>query len=209
MTTWVRINSDNGNIIEFSNYDITSNHNDGEVVVLPDVLESMRDNTLIKYDLENSVFIHVNSDALNACKKLAYNVVKGVRYLHETGGIVDNTDYIATTRDAQIAVIGSFLYAQANSAATISFKDYDGWRDYDLSEIQTRKNLVLEHVQECFNREKVLHTNINSATTISGIADQITASASGWPSNSFHGTTVAANTTTDLSQFPNMDYVPG
>lgn len=199
MTKWVRLDDDN-NVIEIHTNDITAAYGDHSKEV-PAVLEDVIEMAVsFSYDSDNSEFTTTNLDNIKDNLK---NKLSEARYNYETGGIIDpddNTNVILSDRLSQQAITGATLWLQANTAATVSFKVFNGWHDLSYADSISYKNKVYKHVQDCFTREKAVVDIIDAATGLTTlVTNYASAIDTGWPATSFHKSKIDANTSFDLS----------
>lgn len=205
MSLWALLD-DSNNVIEIHSTDITGVYED-KAKLIPSNQEDYVNNISFSYDASSNTFTTTNLSGLKS--ELKVKLSKD-RYRYEVGGVINpsnNDVIIPSDRLSQASIQGAFLWLQANTSATISFKDYDGWKDLNLADVNARKNLVLKHVQDCFTREKEISDIIDAAADFTTLATNYTAAAdTGWPTTSYHKSKVDANT--DISVLPNWN-MPG
>lgn len=199
MTIWARLD-DSNNVIELHENDISDVYGDSAKEVPSSLEDIVSNNGKFSYDSDNSVFTTTD---LSEAKSILKTHVSDLRYIYETGGMIDpddSTKTILTDRLSQTAVQGAALWLQANNSATVSFKNHSGWEDLSYADSVTLKNKVLKHVQDCFTREKAIVDIIDAASSLSALGTNYSdAINTGWPSTSFHKSKVDANTDFELS----------
>jgi hypothetical protein len=92
--------------------------------------------------------------------------IANARWKAETGGITINGVEIATDRESQALLTGAVLAAQDNPEYVVNWKAQNGWAVLDTATILAAADAVRNHVQACFDREKLLQEQVEAATTI-------------------------------------------
>jgi hypothetical protein len=92
--------------------------------------------------------------------------ISEARWRAETGGITLNGVDIATDRESQALLTGAVLAAQDNPEYVVNWKAKNGWFQLDAATLIAIADAVRAHVQACFDREKELQDQIETATTV-------------------------------------------
>jgi len=205
MSLWVLIN-DSNQVIEIHEDDISGTYGD-KAISVPSSMVPFLNNVNLTYDPDTSTW---GSTDLASVKKNLKDKLAALRYKYEVGGVIDsgnNNIIIASDRMSQASINGAFLWLQDNTESVVSFKDYTGWVDLNLTNATSRKNQVLSHVQGCFSREKAINDIIDAAADLTTLVTNYNnAIDSGWPTSSYHKAKVDANT--DIALLTNWN-TPG
>lgn len=92
--------------------------------------------------------------------------IADARWRAETSGITVAGVEIATDRESQALLMGAVLAAQNNPQYKANWKAKNGWAVLDAATILAVADAVRNHVQACFDREKLLQEQIEAATTV-------------------------------------------
>lgn len=91
--------------------------------------------------------------------------LKDIRYQQEI-----SHPTVDTSRQSQAMINGVWSAAQLNPSIIVNFKNKDGsWATLDATAIQYVANLVVTHVQACFNNEKILSDALDAANTAQSV----------------------------------------
>lgn len=92
------------------------------------------------------------------------------RYAKETGGITVNGTEIATDRESQAQLTSAYNCLRNNLLSKIeSWKSKSGWVEITIYEVEAIAGLVAQHVQQCFNEERLYGERVNAANSIAEI----------------------------------------
>lgn len=106
-----------------------------------------------------------NDDNVQKLKTNLRAVIADLRYNHEVGGITVNGAVIKTDRESQATITGAYSRAQADSETTVAWKADNGFVELDCASIIAFGDAVFNHVQACFDHERVLETQVEAAQT--------------------------------------------
>lgn len=88
------------------------------------------------------------------------------RWIQETGGLEINGVRIATDDRSQGLIAGAAMKAMQDAAYTCWWKGEAGWALLNAQTILAIADAVRAHVQACFDKERLLDTDIEAAETI-------------------------------------------
>lgn len=111
-------------------------------------------------------FIPPDPPTLDDAKAAKLREIAAARYIAETGGIVVAGVEIRTDREAQAMLTAAAMSAQLDPAYTCWWKGANGWAQLDAKTLLLIGGAVREHVQKCFDRERVLTLAVDAAKTV-------------------------------------------
>jgi hypothetical protein len=155
----IRNNKFTGTVYEELNDKILAHHASRGEQVLP--VETPPEP--ISADGDMPVFGEVDFETLKQSKHWE---IADKRWRTETSGITVAGVEIATDRESQALLMGVVLAAQNDPEYIINWKAKNGWAVLDAATILAVADAVRTHVQACFDREKKLQDQIESATTV-------------------------------------------
>jgi len=88
------------------------------------------------------------------------------RWQAETGGCTLQGMVIHTDRESQAMLTGAALKSMQDPSYTCAWKTDDGFIELSAQEILGIADVVRQHVQGCFDKERSLNITIAAATTI-------------------------------------------
>jgi len=106
---------------------------------------------------------------LDAVKRSARNRISRARWVAEISGCDFHGTTIRTDRESQALLTGAALKSIQEPTYICSWKTEDGFVDLSSQEILAIADTVRHHVQTCFDKERDLFIQVNSATTIQEI----------------------------------------
>jgi hypothetical protein len=184
--------STSSNIIGFYDDDIHGEYgSDGSLI--PTTALSISDDTysilvkcynIYRIDLisKSIVNITVPSPTLSQIIDNKLTQLANYRFNIETGGItlVDGTK-ILTDRESQAQATSAYTSLLNGLLTNVNWKASNGWVNVTLESFASVAQIIANHVQDCFNNEKVHSDAINTLTDSQSVIDyDITI---GWPSN--------------------------
>lgn len=92
--------------------------------------------------------------------------ITNARFIEETSGISVSGTFIKTDRESQSTLAGAWVLLQQLPFTLIDWKGENGWVKLNKYMIEEISKAVGLHVQNCFTKEKELHTLIDNAKTI-------------------------------------------
>lgn len=101
-----------------------------------------------------------------SAKEAKIKEIAGARWTEETSGIEINGYNINTDRESQSLITAVAFTAIQDPAYTCRWKTKNGFITLNSSMIIEIATAVRDHVQQCFNKEDQLLTEIENATTI-------------------------------------------
>lgn len=103
---------------------------------------------------------------LETLKRRLIEKLADVRWQREVGGTTFNGVALETDAVAQAKITGAYARATRFPSATVSWKGPDGFTILGAAEIFAVGDAVFDHVQHCFDRERVLSEAIGAASTV-------------------------------------------
>lgn len=91
------------------------------------------------------------------------------RWIQETGGVEINGVRVATDDRSQGLIAGAAMKAMQDAAYTCWWKGEAGWALLNAQTILAIADAVRAHVQACFDKERLLDTDIEAAETIEAV----------------------------------------
>lgn len=105
---------------------------------------------------------------LEELKELKKQEIAANRYEEEISGIVidkKNNTIFSTTKDSLIKLTGITLQVMQNPSYECNWKTSSGWIKMNSSLIIAISQMVRQHIQKCFDKEKVLFEEIEIASS--------------------------------------------
>ena len=113
-------------------------------------------------ELEDSV----KQEKFNQLKSAKFQEIALMRYKEETNGVYFNNTLIKTDRDSQSTINNAVTAVLRNPDIVIKWKsDTNVWVELKKEDILAIADIVINHVQSCFNKEKELSDKIDEAIT--------------------------------------------
>ena len=104
--------------------------------------------------------------SLNDHKKLKLEEIANDRYVFETSGLNLGGTTIDTSRVSQSILTSAYISLKNNLIDSIDWKDSSGeFVSLSLADIEALSAAVSSHVRAAFTKEKVLSTQVKSATS--------------------------------------------
>ena len=97
--------------------------------------------------------------------------IANARFIAETSGVTINGMTIPTDRQSQALITGAALQAIIDNTYVCNWKTENGFIPLDANTILAIASVVRQHVQACFDKEKIYVERINSATDIEDLID--------------------------------------
>lgn len=92
------------------------------------------------------------------------------RWEIETAGVMIGNIMVSTDDRAKTLLTAADRKARRDSNYSTSWKGVDGvWTDIDSNTVITIADVVFNHVNSCFSREKALHADIDSASDVQSL----------------------------------------
>lgn len=101
--------------------------------------------------------------SLEEMKEEKLKEIATARFREETGGIVVDGIRFDTSRESQALLTGAALQASIDSSYTCRWKAADGFVNLSANDLLRIASLVRSHVQECFEKEAIVSSQILSA----------------------------------------------
>lgn len=96
------------------------------------------------------------------------------RYAREVGGITFSGVTISTDRDSQQKIIGALAGLKDGFATSLDWKAADGqWVSLSAEMVSAMSRAVFDHVQSCYQMEKLYSGMVSSASSIEEVANII------------------------------------
>jgi hypothetical protein len=129
---------------------------------------------------DDEVTYTVENRPLVDCKTDLKTAVTSLRYSIEVGGFTAGDAVIRTDRESQGLIGGAYAAAKNGVIESFDFKSATGWVTFPAADVIIIGEMVAQHVQACFSRERALHEAIDAAGDHNALlAIDINA---GWPS---------------------------
>lgn len=106
---------------------------------------------------------------LPTAKAAAKEALAARRYEAETGGTVVNSMVIETDRDTQSILTAARIRAKEDAAYTVNWKTSSGFVALDATTVIAIADAVATHVQNCFDKEKQLTDEIDTAVDVAAL----------------------------------------
>lgn len=190
MTFFVRYDPTSGKIIATGNMDVS--HIDAEIALgnpiaityAPTPLDGTCIFNVTTKQLEPAPVVTPAPPTLQATQATMLANLASVRYTHEVGGIVWQTNSYPTDRDTQSKYEAMSIMLLRNLVTSVNWKLSNGtWVTLTPSQFGTLTNNVALFVQGCFNNEQAISAAISSATSVAALSSIDV--NSGWPANTF------------------------
>lgn len=118
---------------------------------------------------------HVQDEATQTIEGARANKLREIaawRYAREIGGITFSGVTIATDRESQQKIIGALAGLKDGFAASLDWKAADGqWISLSAEMVTAMSKAVFEHVQSCYQMEKLYSGMVSSASSIEEVAN--------------------------------------
>ena len=119
---------------------------------------------------DGSFYTKYNPDGtpdIEAEKQAKRKEIAQARYEAETGGLPLPNGYIVKTdRESQAMLMAAALSAKEDPNYIVNWKCANGWMQIDAETILKVAQAVREHVEMCFDKERLLHEQIDKCETI-------------------------------------------
>jgi len=102
-----------------------------------------------------------------------------IRFENEISGVDSPGGIIATDRSSQSMLNSSVQVLRDDPTKTINWKCEDGWVVLDLTAIEQISQLVINHVENCFDNEFSIWSEIDSASDMTDL--ELINMDIGWP----------------------------
>ncbi|QIL69516.1 DUF4376 domain-containing protein [Diaphorobacter sp. HDW4B] len=163
---------------EFTLEELQAQHADSPILPLDRALEWYEDSSVTAPQCVDGSWVRPTEvvdmripENLDMLKLRLTTKLAEVRWLREVGGTTLNGVALETDAVAQNKITGAYARATRSPNATVSWKGPDGFTVLSAAEIFAVGDAVFDHVQHCFERERVLSDQINAATTVSALLE--------------------------------------
>lgn len=123
-----------------------------------------------KWDFETNSVVEYNPEdelTLEDWKERKRKEIAQARYEAETGGLTLPNGYVVKTdRESQSLLMAAALNAKEDPNYILNWKCANGWIQVDAETILKVAQAVREHVEMCFDKERLLHEQIDKCETI-------------------------------------------